>query len=135
MQFHLEKKHMDFEIHELSGCDLPSDFWPPDDSPECGVPALVIKRISKASEVPEKHVKACLLYAKHCCYEVVGRLLKKHKSTIQGWVVMSSTRLHHWALKEIRFSKKKILHKNNKLDPFYEDDVIGSMDTVPIFEG
>ena len=49
---------MDMHIRELSGCDLPDDFWP-----ESGVPDCIVKKISKESGVAEKHVRACLLFA------------------------------------------------------------------------
>ena len=77
---------MDMDIRDLSGCDVPTDFWPPDNSPEIGVPELVVKRISAKSVVKEKHLRACLLFAKHCNYDVIGSLLKKALSTIAHWV-------------------------------------------------
>ena len=103
------EKNMDMDIRELSGCDLPNNFWPPDDLPECGVPEVVVKRIAAKSGVKDKHVRAVLLYAKHCNFDVVGSLMGKAGSTISNWVSESSTRLHKWAEKEIIFSKKKIL--------------------------
>ena len=89
-------------IRELSGCDLPDDFWP-----ESGVPDCIVKKISKESGVAEKHVRACLLYAKYCNYVTVGELLGKHPTTISNWVTESSSRLHRWALKKINFQKKQ----------------------------
>ena len=48
---------MDLDIRELSGCDVPGNFWPPNDLPECGVPELVVKQIAAKSGVKGKHVR------------------------------------------------------------------------------
>ena len=83
-------------IRELSGCDLPDDFWP-----ESGVPDCIVKKISKESGVAEKHVRACLLYAKYCNYVTVGELLGKHQTTISNSALREVARNSAAALREV----------------------------------
>ena len=40
--------------------------------------------------------------------------------------------LHNWARSKVQFSDCILKHPNNKV-PYFEDAIIGSVDTVPVY--
>jgi len=97
-----------------------------------GLDALTTVQIAQMVNVDEKHIQIVLSYARHCNLETVANLFNISKAEASIIVRATTPVLFEWAKERNKFHEAMVNHPNNRCS-YLSEDIIGSVDTVPIY--
>ena len=97
-----------------------------------GLSDLVVSLICSQTKLPDLNVRVLFCYARHCCIKSVMHFYNIGERIVWEILVNDGLTLHNWARSKVQFSDCILKHPNNKV-PYFEDAIIGSVDTVPVY--
>ena len=97
-----------------------------------GLSDLVLSQICAQTGLDDRTVRVLFSYARHCSLNTVKHFYSISERDVWEILVNDSLTLNNWARSKLKFHDFILKHKNNKV-PYFEESIIGSVDTVPVY--